>query len=680
MDSGIRQTELMRRVREGLQKKPVNAILGPRRSGKIILAQNLGIKFWAVAIFWAGLLHGVSQGVEGVAQKRVIPLKQTEMVVEGVVFDSASGHPLQEFTVSIGSKYRKDAAFQWSVPKVHFGSNGHFRTVIRKSKQETVVVAESKGFKPMQFALEEGDTNRFAFSLEPFTNGIGTLLNPDGTAAAGVRVYMTTLERGVFVNTNIFVPNDTISRASYVETAADGTFAVRLKVDAYGLIALNSNGYAEVTMDKFFANDAKLTLQSWATIKGRLMIGDKPQAGEEIRANLAHIPGRYYPRHLGPLTFFLKTRTDESGNFEFTKIPPLAVEVFHAPPYYAAGVPGKSVRAGHVHRFFAKPGENHEIQLGGSGRRVTGQIEVKGYSGEIAWSASQLSLQSVPPNNHLKALMADVYKKLGKLEAAAKTKEEKTAVRTKANDLYIEYERARGKYYSTPEGIQDFLNSRSYGVKVSDDGSFVAEDILPGSYNFQITILEMPVSDISKNMQHPRVAALNRQINVPIQEGEDNAQYDAGTFTLSARQKGQKKTAAPDFTAKTIDGKSVSLADYRGKYLLLDFWAVWCGPCLDETPHLKAAYDAFGKHPNFAMLGLNLDANTDEPWKYTRTNNLEWTQGFLGDWSKTDLPANFGVSGIPAIFLIGPDGQILERNLRGPYIKAAIERALGSEK
>ena len=109
----------------------------------------------------------------------------------------------------------------------------------------------------------------------------------------------------------------------------------------------------------------------------------------------------------------------------------------------------------------------------------------------------------------------------------------------------------------------------------------------------------------------------------------------------------------------------------------MDFWAVWCGPCVAETPYLKATYEAFKNDPRFRMIGLSLDPLSKTPRDYAKKHELGWTMGFLGDWSKADLPAQYGVQGIPSIYLIGPDGKIIARDLRGESIKAAVERALG---
>jgi peroxiredoxin/5-hydroxyisourate hydrolase-like protein (transthyretin family) len=136
---------------------------------------------------------------------------------------------------------------------------------------------------------------------------------------------------------------------------------------------------------------------------------------------------------------------------------------------------------------------------------------------------------------------------------------------------------------------------------------------------------------------------------------------------------------APLFETKTVDGQPLKLAGFRGRYVLLDFWATWCHPCVGEMPNLKATYDAFGKSPQFAMISLSLDASPAQPRGFARVNNIQWIQGFLGDWSQATIPNLYGVEGIPAIFLIGPDGRIVARDLRGDAIRAAVGQALGNQ-
>lgn len=97
---------------------------------------------------------------------------------------------------------------------------------------------------------------------------------------------------------------------------------------------------------------------------------------------------------------------------------------------------------------------------------------------------------------------------------------------------------------------------------------------------------------------------------------------------------------APEFSAKTLEGKAFKLSDYRGKHVLLDFWATWCGPCRGETPNLKAVYEKYGRREDFVMIGLSLDKDVDKPLAYAKENGCAWVDGFLGDWGKDTVTKN----------------------------------------
>src|SRR5882757_7282729 len=125
-------------------------------------------------------------------------------------------------------------------------------------------------------------------------------------------------------------------------------------------------------------------------------------------------------------------------------------------------------------------------------------------------------------------------------------------------------------------------------------------------------------------------------------------------------------TMAPDFTQNDANGVPVKLSSFRGKYVLVDFWASWCGPCREENPNVVRVYNKY-KDKNFTILGVSLDkAEGRANWLAAiKSDGLNWTQvSDLKFWSN-QVAALYYVSSIPANFLIDPSGKIIAKDLRG---------------
>jgi peroxiredoxin len=137
-------------------------------------------------------------------------------------------------------------------------------------------------------------------------------------------------------------------------------------------------------------------------------------------------------------------------------------------------------------------------------------------------------------------------------------------------------------------------------------------------------------------------------------------------------------TEALDFTQADPDGKKVSLKSFRGKYVLVDFWASWCRPCRQENPNVVKAFNKY-KEKNFTILGVSLDSNR-QPWlKAIKSDNLAWTQvSDLKGWNN-EVAARYNVQSIPQNFLIDPSGKIIAKNLRGEELDSRLSELLTSK-
>ncbi|MEY3444954.1 MAG: hypothetical protein RLZZ519_3235, partial [Bacteroidota bacterium] len=134
---------------------------------------------------------------------------------------------------------------------------------------------------------------------------------------------------------------------------------------------------------------------------------------------------------------------------------------------------------------------------------------------------------------------------------------------------------------------------------------------------------------------------------------------------------------APDISAATPDGKTMKLSDFRGKIVMIDFWASWCRPCRMENPNVLLAYNKYHSK-GFEILGVSLDQEKGKWLDAIKQDGLIWNHiSDLGGWGSQPAKA-YGVNSIPATVLVDKEGKIIARNLRGPALEEKLKEIFGS--
>lgn len=194
----------------------------------------------------------------------------------------------------------------------------------------------------------------------------------------------------------------------------------------------------------------------------------------------------------------------------------------------------------------------------------------------------------------------------------------------------------------------------------------------PGSYFSLVALTEIAGSSIDVSKVEP----LFKGLSADLQKSESGLAFAKQIEAARATSVG---AMAPQFTQNDVNDKPVSLASFKGKYVLIDFWASWCGPCRAENPNVVDAYNQY-KDKNFTVLGISLDnPGKKEAWLGAiEKDNLKWTQlSDLNGWNNA-VAKQYGIRSIPQNLLIDPTGKIVGKNLRGEELHKKLKEIIGA--
>jgi beta-lactamase regulating signal transducer with metallopeptidase domain/protocatechuate 3,4-dioxygenase beta subunit/peroxiredoxin len=556
----------------------------------------------------------------------------------GTVVDAMTGEPIPRFTIVPGQgPIGSNGRYMWRPAVTRQGADGRFDEddlFGLDSPSGVALKVEAEGYLPEVFDgfTSADESAEHAFRLRRAAPMTGVVRDPEGQPLAGAKVEVSFSESdAVFGDRPDIEPpqGDLV-----VTTDAQGRYALKPRERPFGVFVRHERGYGRLSPAEL-SRSGDLTLRPWSRIEGVYKVGDRPGADAWVSVSIDATT----PESTAWTNEFYRRTTDAEGRFVVERaVPGFAVA-------YTPTVGPVS--------FEVRPGEASRLALGGAGRQVVGRVATPNRTALPfpigAGSSARLIRDHPPAPSPVGLAMPEL---VGHMAA----------------------------WYRTPEGRAWKLGIRGNPIKVERDGSFRATDVPPGRYRLSIYLGD-PAAAKRRDVEWTEVrASLDRTIDIP--EGPAGEPIDLGTLELTVTTRNYRPVAvgqkAPEVEGTTtLDGKPLRLADYRGKFVLLDFWATWCLPCIEEEPHLKAAYDAFKGDDRVVMIGLSLDESVEAPRKHVQARGLGWVQGFAGGDPWAGVASGFGVTSIPQTFLIGPDGTVLARDLRGPRIRAAIAEALG---
>jgi peroxiredoxin len=390
-----------------------------------------------------------------------------------------------------------------------------------------------------------------------------------------------------------------------------------------------------------------------------MRVGDKPEPDQTVR--LQNRYDRYYEpgNRSSGLSLYLKAEPDEAGNFVFEKVPPgrrlLYVEYRFKERQYG------ETPLSHGLPLAVEPGATLDVTLGGAGRKVVGRVKVIGGDvTDVDWRRDVHRLTLIlPPEPSLQ--QPDMSK--------ATTPDAQQRA-------WQEFNQRQREFWRTDAGRARELSERNYVLVFDTNGGFRVENVPPGKYMLSIT-----ANDPEEEYYRQRtIGNVNKQIEVPDTAGaKANEPFEIGTLEMTIRGKLKIGKPAPPLETKTVDGKPISLADFRGKLVLLYFYMSQMSAGSIEFKILKELHDSYGKEEKLVILGLSLDPSPQAAGQFAKANGMDWMQAHLGEWGQTQVPATFGVEGIPTAILIDSQGRLAARNLRGSSMRTAVRNALSAK-
>jgi thiol-disulfide isomerase/thioredoxin len=216
-----------------------------------------------------------------------------------------------------------------------------------------------------------------------------------------------------------------------------------------------------------------------------------------------------------------------------------------------------------------------------------------------------------------------------------------------------------------------------------DDLLHKADDMFAAHKDLRVLLLKMQIylDIVTNNGRFDQAIACIQQVKKDFPDTRQGRSADAIIDQITKDKifsSLEPGVPMPDFSAQDSDGQALSLAAHKGKVLLLDFWATWCMPCMIEFPTIKSLYSDF-HDKGLDIIGVDLDDDPGKFESFIKARGVTWPQYFEGQGWTNKLVAQYGISGIPATFLLDTNGVILGKNLKPQALSEAVAKALAAK-
>jgi beta-lactamase regulating signal transducer with metallopeptidase domain/uncharacterized GH25 family protein/thiol-disulfide isomerase/thioredoxin len=560
--------------------------------------------------------------IAGGEPPRTVTLKP-EHRITGRVTDAVTGKPITAFTVIPLDVFRKNwlSAERQNAAR---GKDGRLDYLASRTDIPLRLRIEAAGYRTQdgpEFRVGDDAARIQDFRMRPSEPVVGVVLDADGKPATKADVLVATPTEWIDLESEM--------GDHQVSTDGAGRFEFPDPGERFTIVAKTSVGFALADFPAGQHNAGILRLQPWASIRGRFLDGGKPVKNATFFVSLIRLESLDQPR-VG--TNHLQVRTDKDGRFEFPRVPPRPVYV----RVYLGPWEDAEFRSGPSVPLDLKPGQQVELKLGEAGATIRGNVKLTG---------------RVPPD-------LDCTYSLNWLVRREPGVKPPAAIAQAGFDIRKGYDPVWSK---TEEGETYLSTLQQWFVKLAPDGGFRISGVPPGDYDLAFEIYAKPSGCL--------VEPLGRHVVRVTVTPEDAAR---GEMTLPETPVKIVPIPmvgdTPALKFELPDGKPGSLADFRGRYTVVHFWASWCGPCKEQLPALRQLHKRLTDR-GAAVLGISLDTDADAWQASLKQHNTPWPEGRLSPAGQAS------VSSVPAYWLLDRAGKLIAKATTVDELAAAADKA-----